>query len=71
MSSRESSRSHWFHIGIQFVTIEDVKILRDIERMCHIDESFSIADQFSEFYSTQIDEMPVNAAELMYAHPLP
>lgn len=36
-------------VAINFVTIEDVKILRDIE----------------QFYSTQIDEMPVNAAELI------
>ncbi|KAF9506506.1 hypothetical protein BS47DRAFT_1399456 [Hydnum rufescens UP504] len=36
-------------VAINFVTIEDVRILRDIEM----------------FYSTQIDEMPVNAAELI------
>jgi len=36
-------------VAINFVTIEDVRILRDIE----------------QFYSTQIDEMPVNAAELI------
>jgi len=36
-------------VAINFVTVEDVKILRDIE----------------QFYSTQIDEMPVNAAELI------
>ncbi|KAF8592643.1 DEAD-domain-containing protein [Ramaria rubella] len=36
-------------VAINFVTVEDVRILRDIE----------------QFYSTQIDEMPVNAAELI------
>ncbi|KAF8646371.1 hypothetical protein AX16_007237 [Volvariella volvacea WC 439] len=36
-------------VAINFVTIDDVKVLRDIE----------------QFYSTQIDEMPVNAAELI------
>ncbi|KAF8341247.1 ATP-dependent RNA helicase FAL1, partial [Cantharellus anzutake] len=36
-------------VAINFVTIEDVRILRDIE----------------QYYSTQIDEMPVNAAELI------
>ncbi|CAE6470240.1 unnamed protein product [Rhizoctonia solani] len=36
-------------VAINFVTVEDVRILRDIE----------------QYYSTQIDEMPVNAAELI------
>ncbi|KZW04262.1 ATP-dependent RNA helicase FAL1 [Exidia glandulosa HHB12029] len=36
-------------VAINFVTVEDVRILRDIE----------------QFYSTQIDEMPMNAAELI------
>ncbi|KAG8697871.1 RNA helicase, partial [Ceratobasidium sp. 423] len=36
-------------VAINFVTIDDVRILRDIE----------------QYYSTQIDEMPVNAAELI------
>ncbi|TFL05729.1 P-loop containing nucleoside triphosphate hydrolase protein [Pterulicium gracile] len=36
-------------VAINFVTVDDVRILRDIE----------------QFYSTQIDEMPVNAAELI------
>lgn len=36
-------------VALQFVTVDDVRILRDIE----------------QFYSTQIDEMPVNAAELI------
>ncbi|KAJ7228453.1 P-loop containing nucleoside triphosphate hydrolase protein [Mycena pura] len=37
-------------VAINFVTIDDVRILRDIGE---------------QFYSTQIDEMPVNAAELI------
>ncbi|KIM46343.1 hypothetical protein M413DRAFT_441426 [Hebeloma cylindrosporum] len=36
-------------VAINFVTVDDVRILRDIE----------------QFYGTQIDEMPVNAAELI------
>ncbi|CAE6508009.1 unnamed protein product [Rhizoctonia solani] len=36
-------------VAINLVTVEDVRILRDIE----------------QYYSTQIDEMPVNAAELI------
>ncbi|KAF8601118.1 DEAD-domain-containing protein [Ceratobasidium sp. AG-I] len=36
-------------VAINFVTIDDVRILRDIE----------------QFYSIQIDEMPVNASELI------
>ncbi|KAG8892057.1 RNA helicase [Tulasnella sp. 417] len=36
-------------VAINFVTVEDVKILRDIE----------------QYYSTQIDQLPVNAAELI------
>lgn len=36
-------------VAINFVTTEDVKILRDIE----------------QYYSTQIDEMPMNVAELI------
>jgi ATP-dependent RNA helicase len=36
-------------VAINFVTNEDVTLLRDIE----------------QFYSTQIDEMPMNAAELV------
>jgi len=36
-------------VAINFVTNEDVRILRDIE----------------QFYSTQIDEMPLNVAELI------
>ncbi|WVN90748.1 ATP-dependent RNA helicase FAL1 [Cryptococcus depauperatus CBS 7841] len=35
-------------VAINFVTVDDVKILRDIE----------------QYYSTQIDEMPMNVAEL-------
>lgn len=36
-------------VAINFVTNEDVRILRDIE----------------QFYSTQIEEMPMNVAELI------
>ena len=36
-------------VAINFVTVDDVRILRDIE----------------QFYSTQIDEMPVNVADLL------
>ncbi|KAI0774426.1 DEAD-domain-containing protein [Fomes fomentarius] len=36
-------------VAINFVTVDDVRILRDIE----------------QYYGTQIDEMPVNAAELI------
>jgi superfamily II DNA/RNA helicase len=36
-------------VAINFVTTEDVRILRDIE----------------QYYSTQIDEMPMNVAELI------
>ena len=36
-------------VAINFVTNEDVRILRDIE----------------QYYSTQIDEMPMNVAELI------
>jgi ATP-dependent RNA helicase len=55
------SREHYIHrigrsgrfgrkgVAINFVTSEDIKILRDIE----------------QYYSTQIDEMPMNVADLM------
>lgn len=36
-------------VAINFVKADDIKILRDIE----------------QFYSTQIDEMPMNVAELI------
>ncbi|KAG9038537.1 RNA helicase [Tulasnella sp. JGI-2019a] len=36
-------------VAINFVNVEDVKTLRDIE----------------QYYATQIDEMPVNVAELI------
>ena len=36
-------------VAINFVTTEDVRVLRDIE----------------QYYSTQIDEMPMNVAELI------
>ena len=37
------------HLAINFVKTEDVKILRDIE----------------QYYSTQIDEMPMNVADML------
>ena len=36
-------------VGINFVTVEDIKILKDIE----------------QYYSTQIDEMPFNINDLI------
>ena len=36
-------------VGINFVTDEDIKILKDIE----------------QYYSTQIDEMPVNINDII------
>jgi hypothetical protein len=36
-------------VAINFVTNEDVRVLRDIE----------------QYYSTQIDEMPMNVADLI------
>lgn len=50
----------------QFVTVEDVRILRDIERtsLLYFFKPKPIISS-PEFYSTQIDEMPVNAAELI------
>jgi len=52
-------------VAINFVTTEDVRMLRDIER-----SSSSVGNRgliltsicVSEFYNTQIDEMPLNVA---------
>ncbi|KAJ8595714.1 DEAD-domain-containing protein [Rhizopogon salebrosus TDB-379] len=50
-----ANRENYIHrigrsgVAINFVTVDDVRILQDIE----------------QFYSTQIDEMPVNVAELI------
>ena len=38
-----------FSVAINFVTAEDVRMMRDIE----------------QFYSTQIEEMPMNVADLI------
>ena len=57
-------------VAINFVTTEDVRMLRDIERKspslfslnCHISMLTAI---YTEFYNTQIDEMPLNVADLI------
>ena len=49
-------------VAINFVTTEDVRMLRDIERKPSayvVDENTDIKP---EFYNTQIDEMPMNVA---------
>lgn len=53
-------------VAINFVTTDDVRMLRDIERK--LLTSFEVRLQVlsdvisSEFYNTQIDEMPLNVA---------
>src|ERR1700742_3929372 len=51
-------------VAINFVTTEDVRMLRDIERkfFCRYFPLPSIYQNSSEFYNTQIDEMPLNVA---------
>lgn len=73
-------------VAINFVTTEDVRMLRDIERTCYVSSSFpfhalcycvsagssgkrnvgwltcSFHFLTTEFYNTQIDEMPLNVA---------
>lgn len=54
-------------VAINFVTTEDVRMLRDIERQCLDIRSAVVRDRFAnfvytEFYNTQIDEMPLNVA---------
>jgi translation initiation factor 4A len=58
-------------VAINFVTTEDVRMLRDIERMfspfflqAHHSHShmFILIHAPTEFYNTQIDEMPLNVA---------
>ena len=52
-------------VAINFVTTEDVRMLRDIERMSLFPPSalVPVADRYlAEFYNTQIDEMPLNVA---------
>src|SRR6266404_691022 len=51
-------------VAINFVTTEDVRMLRDIERLyffcvCRV---LTLIGCVSEFYNTQIDEMPLNVA---------
>jgi translation initiation factor 4A len=49
-------------VAINFVTTEDVRMLRDIERkrLCVFLRRGLM--RVSEFYNTQIDEMPLNVA---------
>lgn len=52
-------------VAINFVTTDDVRMLRDIERKCRNRLqciAFKFADILTEFYNTQIDEMPLNVA---------
>ncbi|KAI0294239.1 P-loop containing nucleoside triphosphate hydrolase protein [Multifurca ochricompacta] len=49
-------------VAINFVTTEDVRMLRDIEP---IDIYLLTSIGVSEFYNTQIDEMPLNVADLI------
>jgi superfamily II DNA/RNA helicase len=50
-------------VAINFVTTEDVRMLRDIERKSLRNVLVLILDDsFTEFYNTQIDEMPLNVA---------
>ena len=55
-------------VAINFVTTEDVRMLRDIERTyLHRCSAFRPPQlcssiRSSEFYNTQIDEMPLNVA---------
>jgi ATP-dependent RNA helicase len=54
-------------VAINFVTSEDVRILRDIEReYCwwknHLELQLTCC---AVYYSTQIDEMPMNVADLL------
>lgn len=57
-------------VAINFVTTEDVRMLRDIERECPrlLPGHRTGADHihfYAEFYNTQIDEMPLNVADLI------
>jgi ATP-dependent RNA helicase len=54
-------------VAINFVTTEDVRILRDIECKCKSESCLSYHDINSGtvYYSTQIDEMPMNVADLI------
>src|SRR6266404_4865193 len=57
-------------VAINFVTTEDVRMLRDIERLyffcvCRV---LTLIGCVSEFYNTQIDEMPLNVAWVFILH---
>lgn len=60
-------------VAINFVTTEDVRMLRDIEREFLFYSTLfvlgagadPICSRFPEFYNTQIDEMPLNVADLI------
>ena len=56
-------------VAINFVTTDDVRMLRDIERTSfwpHHTRHISMLTIISaEFYNTQIDEMPLNVADLI------
>lgn len=53
-------------VAINFVTTEDVRMLRDIERknilISLVVRSPTMTTLPAEFYNTQIDEMPLNVA---------
>jgi translation initiation factor 4A len=56
-------------VAISFVTTDDIRMLRDIERECGcwcasgIGEELTMpATRRTEFYNTQIEEMPMNVA---------
>lgn len=50
-------------VAINFVTTEDVRMLRDIERKYfNLVQRTKLTTLPIEFYNTQIDEMPLNVA---------
>jgi superfamily II DNA/RNA helicase len=78
MSGLASNRENYIHrigrsgrfgrkgVAINFVTSEDVRILRDIECMYLLHVPSRVLLIFtSVYYSTQIDEMPMNVADLL------
>jgi superfamily II DNA/RNA helicase len=52
-------------VAINFVTQDDVRILRDIECKFHRVSSSNQSLTAAVYYSTQIDEMPMNVADLL------
>lgn len=58
-------------VAINFVTTDDVRMLRDIEReyCLLIISHYTVSNRYCfasvEFYNTQIDEMPLNVADLI------